>query len=161
MKGTKVIPDSLDMAIMASLQSGIEIKDEPFSDIAKSLGISQDEVLSRINILLKTGVLRRFGASVSPLRMGLHANGMVVCKVPAYRIARVGQFLSRLKEVTHCYQRRTIPKVWGYNMFFMVHGSSRRSVEEYVASLMRRLRIKEHEILFSVKELKKTSIPLQ
>jgi len=160
MKDSWNTPDSLDMAIIASLQPGIEIKDEPFSDIAKNLGISQDEILSRISGLLKSGVLRRFGASVSPLRMGLQANGMVVCKVPAYRIARVGQSLSRLKEVTHCYQRRTIPKVWGYNLFFMVHGSSRRSVEEFVASVMKRLRIKEYEILFSIKELKKTSITL-
>jgi hypothetical protein len=42
----------------------------------------------------------------------------------------------------------------------MVHGSSRRSVEEFEASVMKRLRIKEYEILFSIKELKKTSITL-
>jgi len=158
MKDSRSIPDSLDMAIMARLQPGIEIRDEPFSDVAKNLGISQEEVLSRISNLLKLGVLRRFGASVSPSRMGLQANGMVVCKVPSYRITRVGQSLSRLIEVTHCYQRRTVPKIWGYNLFFMVHGTSRKSVEEFVASLMKRLRIKGYEILFSVKELKKTSI---
>jgi len=158
MKDSRNTTNSTDMAIIASLQLGIEIKDEPFSDIAKNLGISQDEILSRISGLLRSGVLRRFGASVSPLRMGLQANGMVVCRVPSYRITRVGQSLSRLREVTHCYQRRTVPRIWGYNLFFMVHGTSRKSVEEFVASVMKRLRIKEYEILFSVKELKKTSI---
>lgn len=158
MKDSRNIPDSLDMAIMASLQPGIEITDEPFSDVAKSLGISQEEVLSRITGLLRSGVLRRFGASVSPSRMGLQANGMVVCRVPSYRITRVGQSLSRLREVTHCYQRRTVPKIWSYNLFFLIHGLSKRWVEEFVASVMKRLRIKEYEMLFTVKELKKTSI---
>ncbi|MEM3003670.1 MAG: Lrp/AsnC family transcriptional regulator [Candidatus Bathyarchaeia archaeon] len=160
MKG-EASPDRLDIEIMASLQSGIEVEEEPFKGLAENLGITQEEILSRIRALLETGVLRRFGASLNPVKLGLRANGMVVCKVPAQRITQAGKFLSSFKEVTHCYQRRTIPKVWDYNLFFMVHGSSRRLVEKFVASLMRKLQVKEYEIIFSVEELKKTSITLK
>jgi DNA-binding Lrp family transcriptional regulator len=160
MRGGEASPDRLDIEIMASLQSGIEVEEEPFKDLAKNLNMTQNEILSRIKALLETGVLRRFGASLNPSKLGLRANGMVVCRVPVRRITQVGEFLSSLKEVTHCYQRRTVPKVWDYNLFFMVHGASRRLVEMFVASLMRKLQIREYEILFSVKELKKTSITL-
>ncbi|MBS7623231.1 Lrp/AsnC family transcriptional regulator [Candidatus Bathyarchaeota archaeon] len=160
MKGAEASPVRLDIAIMEGLQSGLEVEEEPFRDLANSLDITQEEILSRIKVLLETGVLRRFGASLSPSKLGLRANGMVVCKVPANRITRVGKSLSRLREVTHCYQRRTVPKIWDYNLYFMVHGPSRRPVEMFVASLMRRLQVKEYEILFSVKELKKTSTTL-
>lgn len=161
MNSPRPIPDNLDMAIMTSLQTGIELKDEPYRDVARNLGLSQEEILSRIRMLDEAGVIRRFGASINPSKIGFQANGMVVCKVPRERLTEVGRQLADVKEVTHCYERETVPGVWSYNLFFMIHGPTRRSVEEIVATLTRKLAIEEYEIIFSVKELKKTSLTLQ
>jgi len=160
MRSTYVL-DDLDMAIMASLQRGIKIIDRPYSELAEQLSLSQEEILYRIRRLQTNGIIRRYGAAVSPSKMGFKANGMVVCKVPRSRVPYVGKTLSRLNDVTHCYERKTVPKIWSYNLFFMIHSSTRRSAEELVAVLVKKLRITKYEILFSVKELKKTSIPLQ
>jgi DNA-binding Lrp family transcriptional regulator len=158
MKNSRCIPDYLDVAIMSSLQGGIELEDEPYSIVSRNLGISQEEVVSRIKTLKKNGIIRRFGATIRPSRVGLQANGMVVCKVLKSRIPYVGRYLSRMKGVTHCYERKTVPRIWGYNLFFMIHGPTRRTVEDRVATLMEKLRVASYEILFSVQELKKASI---
>jgi DNA-binding Lrp family transcriptional regulator len=83
---------------------------------------------------------------------------MVVCEVSSDKISQIGEYVASLKEITHCYERKTIPNIWNYNVFFMIHGLSRSSVEEYVSNLMKKLGINNFEILFSVKELKKTSV---
>lgn len=160
MKRSTYVLDDLDMAIMASLQRGIKIIDRPYSELAEQLSLSQEEILYRIRRLQTNGIIRRYGAAVSPSKMGFKANGMVVCKVHRSRVPYVGKTLSRLNDVTHCYERKTVPKIWSYNLFFMIHSSTRRSAEELVAVLAKKLRITKYEILFSVKELKKTSIPL-
>jgi len=158
MKDLRPVPNNIDIEIIAGLQHGIEIKEEPFSDVARNLGLSQEEVISRIETLEKKGVIRRFGAAIRPLGIGFWANGMVICKIPRNKIVSVGKYLSCVKEVTHCYERKTIPGIWDYNLFFVIHGPTRESVERFVAALMKKLRITKYEILFSIKELKKTNI---
>jgi DNA-binding Lrp family transcriptional regulator len=63
-----------------------------------------------------------------------------------------------MNEVTHCYERKTVPRIWNYNLFFVIHGPTRRSVEGRVAALMEKLHVASYEILFSIEELKKASI---
>jgi len=158
MKASGNIPDDLDMKLMSFLQDGMTIEADPYRDISEKLGLNRQEIVSRLKRLHEDGIIRRLGASIVPSKLGYEANGMVVCEVSSDKISEIGEYLAGLKEITHCYERKTIPNVWNYNLFFMIHGLSKSSVKEYVSNLMKKLGINKFEILFSVKELKKASV---
>lgn len=158
MKSSGNILDDLDMKLMSFLQAGIPIEADPYREISEKLGLNRQEIVSRLKKLHDDGIIRRLGASIVPSKLSYEANGMVVCEVSSDKIAEIGKYLVDLKEITHCYERKTVPNVWNYNLFFMIHGLSRSSVEKFVSNLMKKIGINKFEILFSVKELKKASV---
>ena len=158
MKGSGNIIDDLDMKLMSFLQAGIPVEADPYREISEKLGLNRQEIVARLKKLHEDGIIRRLGASIVPSKLGYEANGMVVCEVSSDKITEIGEYLADLKEITHCYERKRVSNVWNYNLFFMIHGLSRSSVEEYVSNLMKKLGINKFEILFSVKELKKASV---
>ena len=127
---------------------------EPFREIAMRLGLGPSEVVSRLARLQKNGVIRRFGAKIKPRDIGLCANAMVAWKVPVHRIEEVGSYLSKLSEVTHCYERETVLGKWEYNLYMVMHSQKRESIETAVRKLSHTLGIREYLILFSKANLK-------
>jgi DNA-binding Lrp family transcriptional regulator len=149
--------DKLDTNILLALQDGIPIVKEPFAIIAENLGIEPDDVIERLKRLREKNVIRRFGVFIRNRKVGIVANAMVVWAVPNNRIQEVGEFISRFEEVTHCYQRRTIPNKWRYNLYTVIHGFKRKTVEEFVRKLSDAIEVKDYLILFSVREFVRRS----
>jgi len=128
MRSPENVPDDLDMTLMSYLQAGIPIEADPYREISEKLGLSRQEIISRLKRLHEDGIIRRLGASIVPSKLGYDANGMVVCEVSRDKISQVGEYIASLKEITHCYERKIIPNIWNYNLFFMIHVLSRSSV---------------------------------
>lgn len=149
--------DNLDIDILLALQDGIPIVKEPFAVIAEHLGIEPDEVIERLKRLREEKIIRRFGVFIRNRKAGIIANAMVVWAVPSNRIQEVGKFICRFKEVTHCYQRRTIPDKWRYNLFTVIHGFNRKTVAEFVKKLSEAVGVKDYLILFSTREFVRRS----
>lgn len=152
--------DDTDRAILRITQDRIPLVDEPFGEIAKEVGISHNEVITRLKRLIKKGIIKRVGISVNQRKIGIVANAVVAWKVPQNQVERVGTILSSYKEVTHCYQRETIPGKWEYNLFTVLHGYDRKSVEETAKRLSETVGIKEYLVLFSNEQFKRTSVML-
>jgi DNA-binding Lrp family transcriptional regulator len=117
--------DVINKAIIESTQERIPLVHEPFAEIAKETGISQDEVIARLNELIRVGVIKRLGISVNQRKIGIVANAVVAWKVPQEQVKRVGTMLSRYKEITHCYERVTVPGKWECNLFTVIHSYNR------------------------------------
>jgi len=62
--------DSIDAGIVNCLQEGLPVCERPFDDVAASLGLSVDELLSRLQRLLDDRVLTRFGPMYNAESMG-------------------------------------------------------------------------------------------
>ena len=82
---------------------------------------------------------------------------MIAWLVPDDRIDEVGEILAQFKEITHCYQRNP-QSDWRYNLYTMVHGSSRDECYKMAERMSRSAGIDEYTLLFSEKEFKKTSM---
>jgi hypothetical protein len=65
------------------------------------------------------------GVIVRHRPLGYTANAMVVWDLPEDRIDAAGLALAALPGVTLCYRRRTVPGVWPYALYSMIHGTSR------------------------------------
>ena len=149
--------DDLDKKVIRLIQGDLPVDQRPFAILAEKIGISEQEFIDRVNNLKKQGVLRRFGATLRHQKAGYGANAMVAWLVPDERIEEVGKKLARFREVTHCYQRKPQGD-WHYNLFSMVHGTSRDQCHEIAERMSQSVGIKEYTLLFSEKEFKKTSM---
>ena len=148
--------DNLDLKILFALQDGIPLVREPFSAIATQLGIKPDEVIERLQRLREEKIIRKFGLFVRKSKVGVIANAMVVWAVPSNRVQEVAEFFSRFREVTHCYERRTAPN-WRYNVYSVIHGVERNTVNEFVKTLSDTVKVKDYLILFSGREFVRRS----
>ena len=153
----KPLLDTKDIALLRAIQNGISLVAEPFKSIAGLSGLSEDEVIMRLKRMMAEGVIRRFCVLPNNRKLGLVANAMVVWKVPWDRIEKVGELFAGDEQVTHCYIRKTVPGRWTYNMFTVIHGYERSTVEKLVEGMSRSSGIKDYCILFSTREFKKTS----
>ncbi len=150
--------DEQEKRILHALQDGIPAEERPFDAVASRLGISTAELLARLRRLIQKGIVKRFGASFDQRKIGIVANAVIAWKVPPERTVEVGVKLSQFRGVTHCYERKTAPPQWEYNLFTVVHGYDRSSVEEYAKMLAEAVGIKEYVVLFSSQQFKRASI---
>lgn len=151
--------DEIDKKLLKSAQDGIPIVSEPFKQIAKELSLPEEEVLRRLDNLLKDGVIRRFGASIGHRAIGITANAMCTWNVPEERVETVGAIMAGFPEVTHCYERPRYPD-WNYNLFTMIHAYSRDECNKIAREISIATGIKDYSILFSEREFKKTGVRL-
>ncbi len=151
--------DKIDKKLLKSTQDGIPIVSEPFKQIAKELELTEEEVLGRLDNLLKDGVIRRFGASIGHRAIGITANAMCTWNVPDEKVETIGAIMAGFPEVTHCYERPRFPD-WRFNLFTMIHAYSPDECEKIAREISIATGIKDYSILFSEREFKKTGVRL-
>lgn len=149
--------EEIDLEILRAVQDGIPHCKEPFAEVSKRLDIGEDELIEQLTKLKEVGVIRRFGASINQRKVGIKANAVVVWKVSQKNIAQAAKIMSDCVEISHCYERQTIPGIWEYNLFTVTHGSDRESVERFIKKLSERVEISDYLILFSKRRFKATS----
>lgn len=148
--------DELDNEIIRYLQRSLPVIQEPFKSISERLAISEGELMQRIKSLQEQGIIRRIGAVLDHRNVGFIANAMVVWSVQEAEIERVGKFMSEQREVSHCYQRISCPG-WEYNLYTMVHAKTTEACEQIIKRLSDAVAIDRYEVLYSVRELKKSA----
>jgi DNA-binding Lrp family transcriptional regulator len=147
--------DEIDLKLLAFMEKGITLTTKPFKEIALQLGITPNEVVTRLSKLKEKGVIRRFGASIKPNNIGFSANALVAWKVPGNRVQEIGAYLSKYQEISHCYERKTVNGRWDYNLYTVVHGREREVVERMVKEMSEVIAINEYKILYSTRDLKR------
>ncbi len=143
--------------LAAALESGFRLSGKPFEEAGKRAGMSGDEAIALVESWISSGIVRRFGAVLSHVRMGFKANGMCVFDVESCAEEEAGNAASVSAAVTHCYTRTRKPG-WRYNLYAMAHGMRREEIEAFANGIRRIPGVKAHEILYSDKELKKSAM---
>ena len=154
--------DDATRRLVSATQAGLPLCVRPYAELARRLGISEAEVLARLSRMIDDGRVRRIAAVPNHYALGYSANGMSVWDVPDEHARECGRRIGALPFVSHCYLRPRHPPDWPYNLFAMVHGHSRASVEEQVLRIAELLgeRQRAHEVLYSKRILKKTGMRL-
>ena len=147
----------LEKKIIASIQGDIPVISRPYLEISKKLKISEETLLKTLKDLCDRGVIRRFGATIRHQKSGFAANAMVAWIVDEKRIEEVGEKMSSFKEVSHCYRRNPTDE-WPYNLYTMVHANNEDTCREIARTMSSETRVENYKLLFSQRELKKTSM---
>ena len=146
--------DAIDHKLIVQTVKGLPLTSQPFNEIAAQNGITAKEVISRLQKLQETGVIRRFGVSLKPSGVGFSANALVAWKVPENRIQDAAGFFSRHQEVSHCYERETVEGKWPYNIYTVMHAHERSSIEAMVKQFSDATELTDYLILYSTRNLK-------
>ncbi|MDY6792442.1 MAG: Lrp/AsnC family transcriptional regulator [Thermodesulfobacteriota bacterium] len=147
----------LEKKIIASIQGDIPVISRPYLEISNRLNISEETLLETLKDLCDRGVIRRFGATIRHQKSGFAANAMVAWIVDEERMEEVGEKMSSFKEVSHCYRRNPTDE-WPYNLYTMVHAKDEEMCRKIARTMSDESRVKNYKLLFSRRELKKTSM---
>lgn len=142
--------------ILLIVQEGIPLVPEPYREIAERMETSESRVLTTLRSLLERGVIKRLAAVPNHYALGVTANGMAVWDIPEHIVSHIGRRLGERPEVSHCYRRPRRPG-WPYNLFAMVHGTSRAEVLAKIRAMSLEIGLDayRHDVLFSTRLLKK------
>ncbi|NOQ17224.1 MAG: AsnC family transcriptional regulator [Methyloprofundus sp.] len=103
--------DQIDRAIINTLQEGFPICDSPYLHVAKQLNITENDLLQRLQILLDTGTLSRFGPLFHAEQMG-GALSLAAVKAPEDQFDAVAKKVNALPEIAHNYARNHELNMW-------------------------------------------------
>jgi siroheme decarboxylase len=143
-----------DIATIVATQGPMPVVEEPYAPAAERLGVSQEDVLARLESLRERDGLRRVAAILFHRRAGFSANGMGVWKVPEADVLATGKRMAAFRGVSHCYQRPTYPD-WPYSVFTMAHGRSKEECDAILDSIADATGITGRATLYSSTEFKK------
>ncbi|HCL86353.1 MAG TPA: protein nirH [Comamonadaceae bacterium] len=155
--------NAFDRALIAATQGGLPLVARPYEAVGAMLGVPGEQVRQRLAQMLQDGLIRRIGAVPNHYRLGYTANGMSVWDVADEHVAALGPRVAALPFVSHCYRRPRHLPGWPYNLFAMLHGTSRAAVRaqaDEVAALLGGA-CRGHDILYSTAILKKTGLRLK
>ena len=152
--------DEIDRALIVATQGGLPLVARPYHTIGEQIGIAGEEVMRRMQALLNGGIIRRIGAVPHHYAIGWTANGMTVWDVADDKVDELGPLVGALPFVTHSYRRPRALPAWPYNLFAMVHGSSREECSAKALEIRALLgdACRANDILYSTRILKKTGL---
>jgi len=107
----EVTLDEIDRAILNRIQSDFPLAPRPYMVLGQHLGLSEDEVLDRVQRLRETGGIRRIGGNVFSQRLG-YASTLCAARVPEEKLETFIQAVNRYDGVTHNYRRKHDLNVW-------------------------------------------------
>jgi DNA-binding Lrp family transcriptional regulator len=129
--------DDNDRNILNRIQSRFPITSRPYKKIGDELGLTEQEVISRIRRLKKAGIIRRIGANFVPDKLGF-VSTLCAARVPEEKIERFAETVNRYSGVTHNYLREN-----DFNVWFTFIAPSREEIAENLKNISRETGIED------------------
>lgn len=121
--------DDIDRRLINALQGDFPLVREPYRQVAESLGLGEDELLRRLDLLLERRVLTRFGPMFQIERAG-GAFVLAAMKVPEADFDRVAAQVNDFPEVAHNYRREH-----ALNMWFVLATATPEGIPKAIAAI--------------------------
>lgn len=126
--------DDLDKRILDVLQQGLEICERPYQAVADAAGVSERDVIERIQKLKEDGIIRRVSAFFDPRGIG-YKSTLCAVKIPEDKIETAVAIINSFDEVTHNYLRDNEL----FNVWFTVIAIGDEGIEEVVSDIQAKL----------------------
>lgn len=155
--------DDLDLAIIKSTQTGLEICTRPYLKLAEDLGVSEVEICRRLEKMYQVNFIRKNAIATNHYKLGYVLNAMTVWEIKEGYLDTVGEIFKSLGFASHCYERPKIPPHWNFNLFAMVHAKNVEQMESQIQIMKSEAEgyFIEMDKIISTEILKKTGIRLK
>ena len=141
--------DNTDKKILNELQFDFPLAEKPYAEIGQKTGLTEDEVIRRVEKLKQDNVIRRIGPTFEGTKLG-YVNTLVALKVTPEGLDNVGNYISSFAEVTHNYSREG-----DYNLWFTLTCANLARMEAILSEIKN---IPDCQELHSLPALKKFKI---
>ena len=121
--------DDIDRKIINGLQDGFPVCASPYQLMAAKFGLTETELISRINKLLDKGTLSRFGPMYHAEQMG-GALTLAAVKAPEDRFQAIAEIINAFPEVAHNYARSH-----ELNMWFVIATETPGRIEQVIQEI--------------------------
>lgn len=121
--------DAVERRIIDALQGDFPVCEHPYGEAAARLGLSEGELLDRLQRLLDAHVLTRFGPMYQVERLG-GAFVLAALAVPEGRYDEVAALVNALPQVAHNYRREHV-----LNMWFVLATETQAGIGEAIARI--------------------------
>jgi DNA-binding Lrp family transcriptional regulator len=129
--------DRTDRAILNEIQSHFPLKARPYCEVAGRLGLTEKEVISRVEGMAKGGIIRRIGANFNSRKLGFFST-LCAARVPDQKLTRFVGVVNQYVGVTHNYERDG-----AYNIWFTFIAESQEIIESSLKEIKRRTGIRD------------------
>lgn len=129
--------DNTDRRLLNLIQTDFPICSKPYFVLGDKLGISEDEVLQRLEQLMSNDIIRRLGGVFDSRKLG-YKGTLCAIKVPTERIDEVAEVINSYIGITHNYLRDH-----QYNMWFTILAQSPKKVEQLLQEIKEKTGINE------------------
>jgi len=103
--------DGIDRLLVDALQEGMPVCAHPFAGVAEQAGITEEDVVARLQRLLQDGSLSRFGPLFNVEAFG-GSYVLAAMQVPAGDLEHIVGLMNGYPEVAHNYLREHRFNVW-------------------------------------------------
>lgn len=115
--------DDTDKKIINRIQAFFPIDPQPYKLIAQELGLSEDDLISRVKRLKEDGIIRRIGGNFGPYKLGFFST-LCAASVPNEEVDIFTEVVNGYSGVTHNYMR-----THRYNIWFTFIAESMNTIE--------------------------------
>ncbi|HEY8159370.1 MAG TPA: Lrp/AsnC family transcriptional regulator [Methylobacter sp.] len=123
--------DEIDKQIINALQDGFPICDAPYRQVATQLGLTEQDLITRLKTLLDNGVLTRFGPLYNAEQMG-GALTLAAVKAPIERYDEITETINAFPEIAHNYARSH-----ELNMWFVIATETPEQIQQTINAIER------------------------
>ncbi len=127
--GACVTLDEIDRSLINALQGDFPLVAEPYRAVAEQLGLSEADLLQRLDSLLERRVLTRFGPMFQIERAG-GAFVLAAMRIPEVDFERVAAQVNAFSEVAHNYRREH-----ALNMWFVLATATPQGIGEAISAI--------------------------
>ncbi len=124
--------DRLDKRLLNLVQSHFPVVCQPYQELAKILGTSEEEVLARLQKLMEKGIIRRLGPIFDSSKLG-YSGTLCAVRVPSEKVREVAEVINSFPGVTHNYLRNH-----SYNMWFTLLAESPEKLQAVLEEIKER-----------------------
>jgi DNA-binding Lrp family transcriptional regulator len=101
----------LETGLLDLIQAGFPLSGEPYAELGRRLGISQDEVIEHIKKLEAAGIVREIGPVLDSRRLGYQTT-LVAMKVSQDYLEKASQIINEHPGISHGYEREHHFNLW-------------------------------------------------
>jgi len=127
-KTDEIVLSDLEKRLLEDYQRDFPLSSQPYADIARKLGVEEQEILACLQQLQDRGIVSRVGPVFQAQRAG--ASTLAAMAVPEDRLEAVAQLVNSYEEVNHNYQRDD-----EFNLWFVITAPDKERVTQVLSEI--------------------------
>jgi DNA-binding Lrp family transcriptional regulator len=118
----------LHKQLLNDFQQDLPLSATPYQDIADSLGVAEEEVLSIFKELQDKKFISRIGSVIAPNSIAV--SSLMAMSVPADQLIKIASIVNQYPEVNHNYERENRMNLW-----FVLVAKDKNNLQAVIADM--------------------------